>query len=101
MPELPPRCASCGGLARPAVVWFGEAIDPVVLADSERATDCDVFLVIGTSSVVYPAAGLTNLAASRDAFTVEINPDVTEASSQVDVSIKGAAEDVLPQLCDV
>lgn len=96
--EMPPRCTSCGGLARPAVVWFGEGIDPAVLADSERATRCDLFLVIGTSSVVYPAAGLTSLAASHGAFTVEINPDVTEVSGRVDVSIRGAAENVLPRL---
>lgn len=98
MPEVPPRCANCGGLARPGVVWFGEGIDPVVLAGSERATHSDVFLVIGTSSVVYPAAGLTDMAASHGAFTVEINPDMTEASNQADVSIRGAAEDVLPRL---
>lgn len=98
MPELPPRCPSCGGLARPGVVWFGEGIDPDVLRRSEQATRCDLFIVIGTSSLVYPAAGLTNLAASNGAYTVEINPDATESSARVDVSIRAAAEEVLPLL---
>ena len=57
-PEMPPRCPRCGGLARPGVVWFGEAIDPQVLEQADAALDCDVCLVVGTSSVVYPAAGL-------------------------------------------
>lgn len=96
--EMPPRCPACGGLARPGVVWFGEGIDPHVMARSERATRCDLFLVIGTSSVVYPAAALTSLAASNGSCTVEINPDATEASARVDFSIRGPAEEVLPRL---
>lgn len=98
LPEMPPRCPACGGLARPAVVWFGEGIDPHVLARSHQATKCDLFMVVGTSSVVYPAAGLTNAAASRGACTVEINPDATEVSATVDFSIRGAAEEILPRL---
>ena len=98
LPELPPRCRSCGGLARPAVVWFGEPIDPAVIARCERALACDLFFVVGTSSVVYPAAGLTAAARSHGVFTVEINPDATEASGRVDLSIRGRAEEVLPQL---
>jgi NAD-dependent deacetylase len=98
LPEMPPRCPSCGGLARPGVVWFGEGIDPAVLEQSERAARCDLFLVIGTSSAVYPAAGLTAMAASSGACTVEINPNATEASARVDISIRGTAEDVLPRL---
>jgi NAD-dependent deacetylase len=94
--ELPPRCPECGGLARPAVVWFGEGIDPNVMALSGCASRCDLFFVIGTSSVVYPAAGLTRLAASHGAFTVEINPDPTEATGRVDRSIRAPAEEILP-----
>jgi NAD-dependent deacetylase len=96
--DLPPRCPSCGGLARPAVVWFGEGIDPEVLSRCDAALQCDLFFVVGTSSVVYPAAGLTDAARSRGAYTVEINPDATEASGRVDVSLRGPAELLLPNL---
>ncbi|HSL20499.1 MAG TPA: NAD-dependent deacylase [Vicinamibacterales bacterium] len=98
LPEMPPRCPSCGGLARPAVVWFGEPIDPGVFARCAKALTCDLFFVVGTSSVVYPAAGLTEAAAARGAFTVEINPDATEASDRVDLSLRAPAEEVLPLL---
>jgi len=94
--RLPPRCPSCGGLARPGVVWFGEGIPPDAARAAQSATACDVFLSIGTSSVVYPAAGLIAEAKSRGAFTAEINPDTTGA--QVDVAIAGPAEVVLPKL---
>jgi NAD-dependent deacetylase len=94
--RLPPRCPSCGGLARPGVVWFGEAIPVSAARAAQAATACDVFLSIGTSSVVYPAAGLVAEAKSCGALTVEINPDATGAP--VDVAIAEPAELVLPQL---
>ena len=94
--ELPPRCGQCGAIARPGVVWFGEALDPNVLARCDRALDCDVFLSIGTSSVVYPAAGLVHEARRRGAFTVEINPEATAASGAVDLPIASRAEEALP-----
>jgi NAD-dependent deacetylase len=97
-PEMPPRCPHCGGLARPGVVWFGEPIDPDVLASSLGALDCDVCVVAGTSAVVYPAAGLADEARRRGAFTVEINPEPTEATDRFDVAIQGRAEDVLDRL---
>ncbi len=97
-PEMPPRCPHCGGLARPGVVWFGEAIDPEVLQRSLTSLDCDVCLVVGTSSVVYPAAGLSAEARRRGAFTAEINPETTEASGDVDVSIARQAEVALPEI---
>jgi NAD-dependent protein deacetylase/lipoamidase len=95
---LPPTCPSCGALARPAVVWFGESIDPGVAAQADAATVCDVFLSVGTSSIVYPAAGLLHAAKARGAFTVEINPKATEAAGAVDVAIAMAAEEALPLL---
>ncbi len=97
-PQMPPRCPHCGGLARPGVVWFGEPIDPEVLARSLASLDCDVCLVIGTSSVVYPAAGLASEARSRGAFTVEINPEATEVWSRVDLAIPQFAEEALDVL---
>jgi NAD-dependent deacetylase len=89
---LPPRCEACGGLARPGVVWFGESLDPLDLAQAEGACACDVFVVAGTSSVVYPAAGLAGLARARGAFVIEINPEATAVSSTVDLSLRAGAE---------
>jgi NAD-dependent deacetylase len=98
LPEVPPRCPHCHDLARPGVVWFGEPIDPLVLEASLAALDCDVCLVVGTSGVVYPAAGLADEARRRGAFTVEINPEPTEATERFDLSIQGPAEVVLDRL---
>jgi NAD-dependent deacetylase len=95
---LPPTCLACGALARPAVVWFGESIDPAVGAQADAATGCDVFLSVGTSSVVYPAAALLHAAKRRGAFTVEINPEATEAARLVDAAMAMPAEKALPQL---
>jgi NAD-dependent deacetylase len=95
---LPPTCPHCGALVRPGVVWFGESLDPDIVTAATAATACDVFLTIGTSSVVYPAAGLVHQARRHGAFTVEINPDVTEASATVDAMLKGKAEEILPKL---
>ena len=78
------------------VVWFGEPIPPSALRAADAATACDVFLSVGTSSVVYPAAGLIAAAKARGAFTVEINPEAT--GSDVDVAIPAPAEDILPRI---
>lgn len=99
LPALPPACPACGGLARPGVVWFGEAIDPDVLEGASRAAaGADVFLSVGTSSLVYPAAGLLHHARRAGAFTAEINPGATGASGDVDLAIAAPAEDALPML---
>lgn len=98
LPRLPPACPHCGGDARPAVVWFGEPIDEHVLEVSIAAAACDVFLVVGTSAVVYPAAALVPAAAAHGALTVEVNPEATAASSIVDVVLAEAADLVLPQV---
>lgn len=94
--EIPPRCPHCGDLIRPAVVWFGEPLDPDNVGRATAAADCDVFITIGTSAIVYPAAGFIDLARRRGAYTVEINPEATPAT--VDLALRGGAEDVLPQL---
>jgi NAD-dependent deacetylase len=94
--RLPPRCPACGGLARPGVVWFGEPIPAAAAQAAERATSCDLFLSVGTSSLVYPAAGLVAQARARGAFTVEINPETT--GTGVDLSLAMAAEVALPAL---
>lgn len=98
LPEVPPRCDSCGGLLRPEVVWFGEQLDPAVLEDAQRAVHCDVFFTIGTSAEVHPAAGFIRRAADQGAYTVEVNPDSTAASGIVDLSVPAGAETFLPEL---
>lgn len=96
--ELPPRCPHCGGAIRPGVVWFGETLDPGVVEQASRAADCDVFITVGTSAVVYPAAGFLMAAKQHGAFTVEINPEATPASAAVDLVLRGPAETILPEV---
>ena len=98
IPEIPPQCPHCGGLLRPGVVWFGEALDPDVVERAAAASSCDVFITIGTSSVVYPAAGFIDIARRSGAVTVEINPEDTPATSAVDLVLRGGAETILPQV---
>jgi NAD-dependent deacetylase len=93
-----PHCPHCGQLARPAVIWFGESLRRDAVEAASRAASCDVFLTVGTSAIVYPAAGLIHEARAHGAFTAEINPDATAASTHVDVAIRGRAEQVLPAL---
>jgi NAD-dependent deacetylase len=96
--EMPPRCPYCGGLIRPGVVWFGETLDTSVVSQAMDAMKCDVFMTIGTSAVVYPAAGFLEQAKANGAFTVEINPEATPATPMVDLALAGGAEVVLPQI---
>jgi NAD-dependent deacetylase len=96
--NLIPRC-ECGAMARPGVVWFGENLPRNLLHKSEEAVQsCDVFLVVGTSAVVYPAAGLVPLARASGATIIEINLQATPVSGLVDVSLTGPAGEVLPDL---
>jgi len=101
MPDLPPHCPHCGRLARPAVVWFGESLREEDLAAAVRATACDLFLTVGTSALVYPAAGLVDAARQHGAFTAEINLEATPASAAVDLAIHGGAEQILPALAQL
>jgi NAD-dependent deacetylase len=96
--EIPPHCSHCDGLIRPGVVWFGEAIDPEIMKRCLESTRCDVFLTVGTSAVVYPAASLVQEAKSRGAYTAEINLEATPASSFVDDALHGPAETILAEI---
>jgi len=98
--RLPPRCPHCDGLIRPGVVWFGETLETEVVEQAMTALKCDVFMTIGTSAVVYPAAGFIEQARRHGAFTVEINPEATPASSTADLAFRGGAETVLPAIND-
>lgn len=95
-----PKC-KCGGLIRPDVVWFGEFLPADQLEESEKATiRSDVFFVVGTSAVVYPAAGLVYTAKRSGSFIVEVNIEQTEVSSIADVSFFGEAGKVLPAILE-
>jgi NAD-dependent deacetylase len=80
------------------VVWFGEGINPDVMRRSMEALDCDVFITIGTSSLVYPAAALVHEAKGRGAYTAEMNVEATPASAVLDVVLEGPAEEILDKL---
>jgi NAD-dependent deacetylase len=93
-----PACR-CGALLRPDVVWFGESLDRQRIDLATRlARRCEVFLAIGTSALVYPAAGLPLVAAESGAFVAEINVDDTPLTPRADAVIRGRAADVLPAL---
>ncbi len=94
-----PRCASCGALARPGIVWFGEMLPPGALEHAAEAVSAaDVMLVIGTSSVVQPAASLALMAKSTGAVVVEINLEPTPLSASADVTLLGQAGEIMPQI---
>jgi NAD-dependent deacetylase len=95
---LPPPCPFCTGTIRPGVVWFGEAIPSEAILQSAAATDCEVFIVAGTSSVVHPAAGLVASARAMGARTIEINLERTPVSGEVDISILGRVEEILDEV---
>ena len=96
-----PTCPDCGAYARPGVVWFGEAIPEDALHTSFAAAgDCDVFLSIGTSALVYPAAGLADVAIDAGAITIEVNPSPTGQSESYTASLRGNAGVVLPKLVE-
>ena len=95
---LPPRCR-CGGLLRPGVVWFGEALPA---AEWERASQASaraqVMIVVGTSAAVYPAAGLAELARAAGAKLAIINPEPTPLDTGADWVLSGKAGEILPGL---
>lgn len=96
----PPECV-CGGLVRPGVVWFGEMLPERAWARAEElAEKCDLLLVVGTSAIVYPAAGLPQIALMLGTYVSEINPERTALSSVVDLHWEATAATALPQLVE-
>lgn len=95
----PPSPFHTGALLRPHVVWFGEMLPPAALEAAAAAIeDCDLFLSIGTSAVVYPAAGYLHAARQNGAFTIEINAEPTAASRLVNLCIQAKSGNILPTL---
>ncbi len=98
LPELP-ECPACGHLLRPGVVWFGEPLIPGVLKLAiDRVAKADVFLSIGTSNMVQPAASFYQLAKDHGAVTIEINLEPTPNTGLMDFALHGKAGEILPEL---
>lgn len=98
LPKIPPHCA-CGGLARPGVVWFGEPLPEGMMQEAEHAAaSAQLFLVIGTSATVYPAASLIPHAKKSGARVIEFNPEPGPLSNLADCVFQGPAGEWLPQL---
>ncbi len=94
-----PRCPKCGGLARPGVVWFGEALPADALDEVERILEgCDLFLVAGTSGVVQPAASFAWAARRRGAQVIEVNLEPTPLTEAAHLAFHGPAGEILPAL---
>jgi NAD-dependent deacetylase len=97
----PPLCVDCGARIRPGVVWFGEGLpEREWRAACGAAKQCDLFFCVGTSSVVQPAASLTDLAMAAGAITLQINPNATSYDDAVTLAIRGPAGIVLPKIVE-
>jgi len=97
--DEPPRCATCAAFLRPDVVWFEEWLPEAALAAAaDAARACDVLLVVGTSAEVYPAAGLPTTAQRAGAIVVEVNPQPTALSHDVEHVLRGPSGVMLPAL---
>jgi NAD-dependent deacetylase len=98
LPDMP-RCSVCGELLRPDVVWFEEPLPEDIWQEAVQAVSaCDCCLVVGTSAIVYPAAGLVDLARRHGARVIEVNLTATPASDLADVGLYGPSGQLLPRL---
>ena len=101
LPELPPKCQTCGANLRPDVVWFGEMLPEEILSMALRvAANCNVFFLIGSSATVQPAASLAWIARENGAFVVDINPEATAAEEVADEYFREKSGVALPRIVD-
>ena len=97
--EPDPDCPVCGGVLKTATVYFGEALDAEVIdAAADAAADCDVFLAVGTSLGVHPAAGLVDVAAATGARVVVVNAEPTPYDGLADLVVREPIGTALPVL---
>ncbi|HAV22470.1 MAG: NAD-dependent protein deacylase [Ignavibacteria bacterium GWA2_55_11] len=97
--ETVPTCEFCGGLLRPGVVWFGEQLPMDEFAAAQQAASrCQLFLSVGTSAVVQPAASLPLVARDHGAYVLEINPEPTEVTRFADGVMRVRATEGVPAL---
>ena len=95
--KIPPLC-TCGNLLRPDVVWFGESLPQEIWQNAIIfASQCDIMVIVGTSLAVSPANTLPIYAKQNDATLIEINPEKTEMSSEMDLAIRNTSASVLPE----
>ena len=95
----PPKCQACGGLVRPGVVWFNEALPAHILSSAmESARSCDLLIVLGTSGVVYPVAHLPEVARSSGRKIIQINSAPSELDSICTWNVRGRAGQLFPTL---
>jgi NAD-dependent deacetylase len=100
-PPDEPRCPRCGNWLRPCVVWFGEMLpEDAVRRASEWAQRCDVFMSLGTSGLVWPAAEFAHAARRGGAKVVEINLEPTPLTPQADLALAGKTGEILPKLVE-
>jgi len=98
--EIPPRCA-CGSMIRPDVVWYGELLPAGALERAyEALAVCEVMVVVGTSGLVYPAAGFPSVARQAGARVIEVNPEPTPVTADADVFVRSGARDALPAIVE-
>ncbi|RKX24829.1 MAG: NAD-dependent protein deacylase [Candidatus Zixiibacteriota bacterium] len=98
-PDDIPKCGKCGGQIRPDVVWFGEMLPAAVIDEAfEKAEKADVFISVGTSALVQPAASLPLIAKQHGATLVEINPERTPLSDLADFHFPAKSGELLPEL---
>jgi NAD-dependent deacetylase len=94
-----PLCVDCGAIMRPDIVWFGESLDANVLDEAIRlASAAEVCLVVGTSAVVHPAAGLADLTRRRGGSVIEVNVADTPLTDAAAASLRGPAAAIVPDL---
>jgi NAD-dependent deacetylase len=97
--EDDPACRECGGILKPATVMFGERLDPVVLGEAAAISKaCEVFVAVGTSLQVQPAAGLAGVAADHGARLVIVNAEPTPYDDRADEIVREPIGTALPEL---
>ncbi len=102
IPHQPEKCVKCTGELRPDVILFGEMLPGGAFEEAaENAMICDIFFVIGTSAMVYPAAGLAEIARQNHAYLVEINPEITPMTNLCDEAFAGKAGEILPLIVEL
>ena len=98
--DLPPRC-KCGNILRPDVVWFGESLPQDVWSQAiTESNSCDIMIIAGTSLVVSPANTLPIYAKQNGALLIEVNPEHTVMSDEMDISIRDSSANILPKLVE-